>query len=86
MKTAIIIAAAILASAVAWAGSTIPSVTWALQIQTRTVSQLPAAAAGNVGFRAFVTDATACTFGGAITGGGSTKCPVYSTGAAWVGG
>lgn len=45
----------------------------------------PAATAG-AGARAYVTDATACTFGGAITGGGSTACPVVSNGTSWLGG
>jgi len=37
------------------------------------------------GDRAVVTDATACTFLGALTGGASTKCPAVYTGS-WVGG
>jgi hypothetical protein len=36
-----------------------------------------------VGDRATVTDATSCTFNIAVTGGGSTKCPVYYDGSAW---
>jgi hypothetical protein len=48
-----------------------------------TVATLPAAAAAGAGARAFVTDATGCTFGSSVTGGGSTKCPVYSDGSAW---
>lgn len=55
-------------------------------VSGRTVATLTAAATAGVGARAFVTDATACTFGGAITGGGSTKCPVYSDGTSWLGG
>jgi hypothetical protein len=47
-----------------------------------TVSALPAA--GTAGRRAYVTDATTCTFGGALTGGGTTVCPVFDTGTAWV--
>jgi hypothetical protein len=35
------------------------------------------------GDRAFITDATACTFGATVTGSGATKCPVYYDGAAW---
>lgn len=35
------------------------------------------------GDRAFITDATACTFGSTVTGSGATKCPVYYDGAAW---
>lgn len=58
----------------------------AIVTDPKTVTNLPAAATAGAGARAFVTDATACTFGGAITGGGSTPCPVYSTGSAWLGG
>lgn len=46
-----------------------------------TVSTLPTGITG--GF-AYVTDAVACTFLAAPTGGGSTYCPVTYTGAAWV--
>lgn len=48
-----------------------------------TVSTLPA---GTIGARAYVTDATACTFLGALTGGAATFCPAVYNGAAWVGG
>lgn len=44
-----------------------------------TVATLPAA--GVVGRRAFVTDATATTFGSIVAGGGSNKVPVYDDGA-----
>lgn len=57
-----------------------------LRSNATTVAGLPAAATAGVGSRAFVTDAVACTLGGALTGGGSTPCPVYSTGSAWLGG
>jgi len=51
-----------------------------------TVSGLSTAdASPAVGDRAVVTDATACTFNSAVTGGGSTKCPVVYTGS-WVAG
>lgn len=30
-----------------------------------------------MGDRAFITDARDCTFGGEVTGGGTTRCPVY---------
>jgi hypothetical protein len=49
-----------------------------------TVATLPAAPP--TGSRAYVTDAVACTFLAAITGGGTTYCPVNYTGAAWQGG
>lgn len=48
-----------------------------------TVGTLPS---GQVGARAYVTDATSCTFMGTLTGGGSTKCPVFYNGSSWVGG
>ena len=49
-----------------------------------TVATLPAA--GTAGRRAYVTDATAPTFLGALTGGGAVKCPVFDDGTAWVAG
>jgi hypothetical protein len=49
-----------------------------------TVAALPASpTAGQSGF---VTDATACTFASAVTGGGAVKCPVVYTGSAWIAG
>jgi hypothetical protein len=47
---------------------------------------LPAAATVGAGARAFITDAVACTFAAAVAGGGAVPCPVYSDGAAWLGG
>lgn len=47
-----------------------------------TVATLPA---GTQGGQTFVTDAVACTFLATLTGGGSTVCPVFYTGTAWVG-
>jgi hypothetical protein len=49
-----------------------------------TVATLPAA--GTQGRRAWVTDATAPTFLGALTGGGAVVCPVFDNGTAWVSG
>jgi len=46
-----------------------------------TVSTLPA---GTQGDTAFVTDATAPTYLGTLTGGGSVVCPVFYNGTAWV--
>ena len=46
-----------------------------------TVATLPA---GTVGDRAYVTDALAPTYLGALVGGGAIKCPVFYNGAAWV--
>jgi len=48
------------------------------------VATLPAA--GTQGRRAWVTDATAPTFLGALTGGGAVVCPVFDNGTAWVAG
>lgn len=45
-----------------------------------TVATLPS---GVSGYRAFVTDATATTFGSAVVGGGSNKVPVYADGTTW---
>lgn len=47
-----------------------------------TVATLPAA--GTAGRAAYVTDATSPTYLGALTGGGSVKCPVFDNGTAWV--
>lgn len=46
-----------------------------------TVGSLPSGVAGN---RAYVTDASAPTFLGALTGGGGVVCPVFHNGVAWV--
>jgi hypothetical protein len=48
-----------------------------------TVSTLPA---GTTGARAHVTDATSPTFLGTLTGSGSTVCPVFYNGSAWLAG
>ena len=47
------------------------------------VASLPS---GTTGDMMYVTDAVACTFLATITGGGSTVCPVFYNGSAWVGG
>lgn len=46
-----------------------------------TVALLPA---GSAGLRAYVTDATAPTYLGALVGGGAVVCPVFHNGTAWV--
>lgn len=51
-----------------------------------TVSTLPAASAALKGARAHVTDATAPTFLGTLTGGGTVVCPVFCNGTIWVSG
>ena len=45
------------------------------------VATLPA---GTVGMTAYVTDAKAPTYLGALTGGGAVACPVFHNGTAWV--
>ena len=47
-----------------------------------TVATLPAA--GTQGRRAWVTDATTPTFGGALVGGGAVVIPVFDNGTSWV--
>lgn len=49
-----------------------------------TVDTLPSAAAVGAGSRAFVTDATAATFGSAAVGGGANAVPVWSNGSIWL--
>lgn len=49
----------------------------------KTVATLPSASTAGAGARSFVTDATGCTFGSTVTGGGTTACPVYSDATAW---
>lgn len=46
-----------------------------------TVATLPP---GIVGMRAYVTDANAPTWNGALVGGGAVTCPVFYNGTAWV--
>jgi len=48
------------------------------------VADLPSAATSGLGARAFVTDATAPTFGSAVVGGGAVATPVYSDGTNWI--
>lgn len=56
------------------------------KVPSYTVATLPATAATGavVGAHAYVTDATAPTYLGALTGGGAVVCPVFYNGAAWV--
>ena len=51
--------------------------------QATTVASLPAAATAGAGARAFVTDATATTYGSVVAGGGSNKVPVWADGISW---
>lgn len=55
--------------------------TIALKDKAYTVATLPA---GTIGDTAYVTDATAPTYLGTLTGGGSVVCPVFYNGTAWV--
>ena len=50
-------------------------------LQGYTVATLPT---GVTGMTAYVTDATAPTYLGALTGGGAVTCPVFYNGTAWV--
>ena len=52
-----------------------------LRLKGYTVATLPA---GTVGDVAYVTDATAPTYLGTLTGGGSVVAPVFYNGSAWV--
>jgi hypothetical protein len=49
-----------------------------------TVADLPASPA--IGQRAYVTDASAPTFLGNLSGNGSIRCPAFYNGSAWVAG
>lgn len=51
------------------------------KLQGYTVATLPA---GTVGMTAYVTDATAPAYNGALTGGGAVVVPVFYNGTAWV--
>ena len=66
-------------------GTTSPNaaldVNGAILTECVTVATLPT---GKQGMRHCVTDASSCTFLGAITGGSSTFCPVVYNGSAWV--
>jgi hypothetical protein len=55
-----------------------------IQMKNYTIATLPAA--GTAGRRAYVTDALAPTFLGALTAGGSVRTPVFDNGTAWVAG
>jgi hypothetical protein len=53
---------------------------------TRVASLSVIDASPELGDRALVTDAKNCTFGVTVLGGGSTACPLYYNGRAWVAG
>lgn len=54
-----------------------------LKLKDYTVAGLPTCNAGATGAVAYVTDATAPTYNGALTGGGAVVVPVFCNGAAW---
>jgi hypothetical protein len=54
-----------------------------IKLKSYIVATLPTCDAGAEGSLAYVTDATAPTYNGALTGGGSVKVPVFCNGAAW---
>jgi hypothetical protein len=56
------------------------TLTGVLKLKAYTVGTLPA---GTVGDMAYVTDATAPTYNGTLTGGGAVKIPVFYDGTAW---
>lgn len=62
----------------------VPALRQALAFAEYTVATLPTGMPS--GSRAVVTDATAPTFLGALTGGGTVTCPVIFNGSAWVAG
>lgn len=53
------------------------------QYQTYTVATLPTCNAAAAGSNAAVTDATAPSYNGALTGGGAVGVPVYCNGTSW---
>jgi hypothetical protein len=57
------------------------TMTTPFKLASYTVATLPAGSQGDV---AYVTDATAPTYLGALTGGGTVKCPVFYNGISWI--
>jgi hypothetical protein len=54
-----------------------------IKTATTVFASLPAAATAGAGARAFITDATAATFGTVAAGGGANAVPVWSDGTNW---
>lgn len=52
-------------------------------LQGYTVAALPACNAARLGMQAYVTDALTPTYNGTLTGGSTTKVPVFCNGTAW---
>lgn len=55
----------------------------AFVLQGYLVAALPTCNAPRLGMQAYVTDALTPTYNGALTGGSSTKVPVFCNGASW---
>jgi hypothetical protein len=51
-------------------------------LQGYTVATLPSCT-GKLGMQAYVTDASSPTYNGTLTGGSTTKVPVFCNGTAW---
>lgn len=54
-----------------------------VKLKSYTVASLPTCNAGAEGSMTYVTDATAPTYNGALTGGGAVKVPVFCDGVSW---
>jgi hypothetical protein len=54
-----------------------------IKLNVYTVSTLPNAVTSGAGTLAFVSDASAPTFGSTVVGGGAVNVPVYSDGTNW---
>ena len=52
-------------------------------LQGYLVSALPTCNASRLGMQAYVTDALTPTYNGTLTGGSTTKVPVFCNGTAW---
>ena len=72
---------AVNASSVNLTGGTISGTN--IRIPIATVATLPACATGNKGLMYAVSDATAPTYNGALTGGGTVTVPVFCDGTTW---
>lgn len=59
------------------------SATAGVQLPVTTIAALPACSTGTKGMMYAVSDATAPTYNGALSGGGSVSVPVYCNGSAW---
>lgn len=71
------------APAIAASGGTLPVQINLLKPSVFTVGTLPTCSGALSGVMASVTDATAPTYNGALTGGGGVRVPVFCNGAAW---